>query len=157
MLILGDISDNTWSVVEEDESSFSATISIGFRDSGNLPVTFSGLSFGYSIEDSGVAVAEETYPLGDLVYVSTDQGHITSSRVDGLIPEKEYTVSFWAENDGQSFQGSTAITLPRPTQPYPSWIYNTDTYSWESPTPYPEDGERYIWDEDTQSWVLADV
>jgi hypothetical protein len=24
---------------------------------------------------------------------------------------------------------------------------------WDSPVPYPDDGERYTWDEETQSWV----
>lgn len=40
-------------------------------------------------------------------------------------------------------------------QPYPSWILNTSTFLWEAPVPYPTDGQNYIWDETTQSWVLA--
>ena len=39
-------------------------------------------------------------------------------------------------------------------QPYPSWSLNTQTYLWESPTPYPKSGGIYYWDEATQSWVL---
>ena len=38
-------------------------------------------------------------------------------------------------------------------QPFPSWVLNTTTYSWEAPTPFPDDGESYVWDEDTTSWV----
>ena len=38
-------------------------------------------------------------------------------------------------------------------QPYPSWTLNETTCQWEAPTPYPDDDERYIWDEDTLSWV----
>jgi len=38
-------------------------------------------------------------------------------------------------------------------QPYPSWILNTDTWTWESPTPYPTDDKRYRWDEATTSWI----
>jgi len=41
-------------------------------------------------------------------------------------------------------------------QPYPSWTKNADTYLWEAPTPYPNDGARYTWDEDTTSWVEAE-
>ena len=37
-------------------------------------------------------------------------------------------------------------------KPYPSWELNEDTCQWESPTPYPDDGKRYDWDEDTTSW-----
>lgn len=154
MLLIADIATSTWSVVEQDEPGFSANIFIGFRDNGNLPVTFSGLSFGYSVEDGDIVVGGDSQPTGDLVYVSTDQEYLISSRVDGLVPEKEYVVSFWAENDGQNFQGSTAITLPRPNQPYPSWVYNEETYSWSAPVAYPEDGNKYTWDEDVENWVI---
>jgi hypothetical protein len=37
---------------------------------------------------------------------------------------------------------------------YPSWVLNTATYQWQAPIPYPNDGEKYSWDETTQSWVL---
>ena len=42
-------------------------------------------------------------------------------------------------------------------QPYPSWILDTQTYYWIAPVPYPTDGKNYIWDESTESWVLAPV
>lgn len=37
-------------------------------------------------------------------------------------------------------------------QPYPSWTLDAD-YEWQPPTPCPQDGERYRWDEDTLAWV----
>ena len=40
-----------------------------------------------------------------------------------------------------------------PPQNYPSWTLNEDTCLWEAPSPYPEDGALYLWDEDTLSWV----
>jgi len=39
-----------------------------------------------------------------------------------------------------------------PPQPYPSWVLNEDTCLWEPPVPYPTDGKRYNWNEDTQQW-----
>lgn len=39
-------------------------------------------------------------------------------------------------------------------QPYESWNLNTETFQWEAPTPYPNDGFVYLWDEPTLSWVL---
>ena len=41
-----------------------------------------------------------------------------------------------------------------PPQPYPSWILNEETCLWDSPVPYPTDGEMYIWNEENQSWDL---
>jgi len=40
-----------------------------------------------------------------------------------------------------------------PPQPYTSWLLNEDTCLWEAPTPRPDDGGTYTWDEDTTSWV----
>ena len=37
-------------------------------------------------------------------------------------------------------------------KPYDSWTLDTDTYLWEPPTPYPDDGELYNWNEETESW-----
>jgi hypothetical protein len=39
-----------------------------------------------------------------------------------------------------------------PPQPYPSWTLNEETCLWDSPVPYPEDGNAYIWNEETQTW-----
>jgi hypothetical protein len=38
-------------------------------------------------------------------------------------------------------------------QPFPSWALNKDTYVWEAPTPMPNDGKLYNWDEPTLAWV----
>jgi hypothetical protein len=40
-----------------------------------------------------------------------------------------------------------------PPKPYASWVLNETTCLWEAPTPYPDDGAVYRWDEDTTSWV----
>lgn len=42
-----------------------------------------------------------------------------------------------------------------PPQPYPSWTLDTSKYQWQSPVPYPDDGNIYTWDEETQSWVAV--
>ena len=39
-------------------------------------------------------------------------------------------------------------------KPYDSWTLNTDTYLWEPPTPYPDDGENYEWNEESQEWEI---
>jgi len=39
-----------------------------------------------------------------------------------------------------------------PPKPYPSWVLDEDTCLWDSPTPYPDDGNRYEWNESNQSW-----
>mgnify|MGYP000949495407 CR=1 FL=1 len=38
-------------------------------------------------------------------------------------------------------------------QPFASWTLNTETYLWEAPVAYPDDGGMYRWDEETTNWV----
>ena len=38
-------------------------------------------------------------------------------------------------------------------QPFPSWVLNESTWTWDAPTPMPQDGKPYRWDEATTSWV----
>lgn len=40
-----------------------------------------------------------------------------------------------------------------PPQPFPSWQLNEESCLWECPVAYPNDGKRYIWNEETLSWI----
>ena len=40
-------------------------------------------------------------------------------------------------------------------KPYPSWTLNETTCLWDSPVTYPDDGQRYSWNEDNQTWDLV--
>ena len=39
-------------------------------------------------------------------------------------------------------------------KPFASWVLDEATCKWEAPTPIPQEGVMYIWDEATVSWVL---
>jgi hypothetical protein len=39
-------------------------------------------------------------------------------------------------------------------KPFPSWVLNETTLDWDAPIPYPSDGKRYQWDENTISWII---
>ena len=43
-----------------------------------------------------------------------------------------------------------------PKKPFNSWILNETTCLWEAPIAYPDDGERYTWNETNQTWDLVD-
>lgn len=45
----------------------------------------------------------------------------------------------WAENNG-----------------YASWTFNEDTCAFEPPTPEPDDGKIYYWEEESLSWLLVE-
>lgn len=40
-----------------------------------------------------------------------------------------------------------------PPQPFPSWTLDAGTANWVPPTPRPNDGKQYYWDEPTQTWI----
>lgn len=42
-----------------------------------------------------------------------------------------------------------------PPKPFNSWVLNESTCIWQSPIPYPQDNNRYIWNEQNQSWDLV--
>ena len=42
-----------------------------------------------------------------------------------------------------------------PPKPYDSWVLDEDVFSWVAPTPYPEDGAEYEWDENAGLWVVV--
>ena len=43
-----------------------------------------------------------------------------------------------------------------PKKPFNSWILNETTCLWESPVAYPDDGQKYIWNETIQNWELVE-
>ena len=42
-----------------------------------------------------------------------------------------------------------------PPKTFPSWVLNEETCWWEPPTPYPQDGEVYTWNEESKTWVVT--
>ena len=43
-----------------------------------------------------------------------------------------------------------------PPKLFDSWTLNENTCLWEPPVAYPDDGQGYVWNEDTTSWDLLE-
>ena len=43
-----------------------------------------------------------------------------------------------------------------PKKPFNSWILNEDTCLWNAPVAYPQDNNKYSWNEQNQSWDLTE-
>ena len=41
-----------------------------------------------------------------------------------------------------------------PPKSYNSWVLNEETCLWEAPVIKPDDGQSYLWNEETQQWDL---
>jgi hypothetical protein len=44
-----------------------------------------------------------------------------------------------------------------PPKPFNSWSLNESTCNWESPIPYPQDNNKYLWNEQTLSWDILEL
>lgn len=56
---------------------------------------------------------------------------------------------------GQGFTYDSGRDAFIPPKPFASWVLNETTCRWDPPIPYPNDGNRYSWDENTTSWLIV--
>ncbi len=55
-------------------------------------------------------------------------------------------------NVGGNYDIDKDLFYSEPT--FKGWVLNTETYTWEPPTPIPVDGDRmFQWDEEDEEWV----
>jgi hypothetical protein len=72
---------------------------------------------------------------------------------DSIWVQTSYNGSFRVRFAGQGYtydQNHDAFITPKP---FPSWTFSDNILDWVPPVPYPEDGNRYAWDENTTSWA----
>jgi hypothetical protein len=67
--------------------------------------------------------------------------------------QTSYNTSFRKNYAGVGDTYDQVLDAFIPPKPFLSWILNEQTCNWESPIPYPDDGKRYIWNEQNQNWV----
>jgi len=148
-----DLAVGEWRFVVAPESPF-PDIEVGFCE-GKSAAVFDGLTFGLSVTVDGDKKFAASYPPEGMTYLRTDQTYLSNDRVS-LSVDDVATLSVWAENGGQRYEADVTFIVPRPVQPYPSWLWNGD--GWEPPIPYPDDDTFYSWDEDSVTWVeIADA
>ena len=42
-------------------------------------------------------------------------------------------------------------------KPFESWELNEETATWQAPTHMPEDGNRYLWNEEALAWIEKEI
>lgn len=104
-------------------------------------------------------------------------GHFAKVNADGVVEEVAVAESGeWLEaniggtwidankerSDGKPFAGigdkfDAGLGAFIPPRPFSSWQLDAQSFGWEPPMPRPQDGEQYLWDEGSQSWVVDEV
>ena len=65
--------------------------------------------------------------------------------------ETSYDNNFRKQYAGNGFIYDAENDVFVRPQPFPSWALDSN-YDWQSPTPYPDDGKNYAWNETTKVW-----
>ena len=89
------------------------------------------------VEELGIAYLQNMFPDTDWVQTS-------------------YNNNFRKRYAGKGMKYDVERDSFIPPQPFPSWLLNEESLSWEAPFPMPDDDELYKWDEENQSWVETD-
>jgi hypothetical protein len=72
--------------------------------------------------------------------------------LSGTWVQTSYNATFRKNYAGVGYRYDEDLDAFIPPQPFPSWTLNEVTARWMSPTPYPQDGRVYNWDEETLTW-----
>ena len=59
----------------------------------------------------------------------------------------------WSVRPMTDQEKATKIAEYQSNKPFPSWTLNEETLTYSAPTPKPQDGKLYRWDEPTLSWI----
>jgi len=65
--------------------------------------------------------------------------------------QTSYNNNFRKQYAGRGYTYDKAKDVFIRPQPYPSWALD-DNDDWQPPTPMPDDGKEYYWDEPSTSW-----
>lgn len=71
-------------------------------------------------------------------------------------PAPDQSKAFRKNYAGIGYKYDETLDAFIPPKPYPSWLLDTQSCLWGPPIPYPNDGQKYTWDETTQSWRSTD-
>jgi len=150
---------NTWDINLQNLDSNYVDLHIGFSDQFST-IQFTNLQFGYELKQEDNIKQYEIYPSPGGKYIRTDQPYLITKRIN-FSPDNTYTLYLWCENNSIRSETNFEFTTPKPLQPFSSWTW--DGIKWNSPLPYPEDDQRYLWDEEThqsdntKGWVLIET
>ena len=103
-------------------------------------------SNGIEQENIGIEFLKTLYNEPNAIWKQTSYNTIGGVHYLGGIP-------FRKNHAGIGYQYDSQRDAFIPPKPFNSWTLNEDTCRWDPPTPMPNDGKMYSWNEETLSWV----
>ncbi len=73
--------------------------------------------------------------------------------------QTSYNNNFRVRYAGIGYTYDETLDAFIPPKPYASWVLNNETYYWEAPIqePEPEEGFRYVWNEEELEWDKVEI
>lgn len=71
--------------------------------------------------------------------------------------QTSYNGNFRKNYAGPGFLYDENLDAFIPPKPFNSWVLNENSCKWDAPTPYPDDGNSYTWDENTTAWQAVET
>ncbi len=107
-------------------------------------------SNGVEQESIGVQFLRTLYNEPNAVWKKTSYNTVGGVHLLGGIPFRKNHAGI-----GYTYDSQRDAFIP--SKPYNSWILNEQSCNWEAPVAYPNDGQGYNWNEETQSWTLQTI
>jgi hypothetical protein len=104
-------------------------------------------SHGVEQESIGLQFLRTLYNEPDTVWKQTSYNTHGGSHILGGAPFRKNFAGI-----GYTYDSIRDAFIPH--KPYNSWILNESTCRWDPPIPYPNNGQLYIWNEQSLSWIL---
>lgn len=92
----------------------------------------------------------ERVPMPSLVYATLNNPNPTYEWADNVVKDIWDTTSFTQE---QITEKQDQVKAQWAENGFSSWVFSEERCEFEPPTPRPNDGNFYDWDEETTSWV----
>ena len=102
-------------------------------------------------------------PASDSIWVETDpntRGNLHYSNQEVINKDGKTVIEYKPDSlpamrgnyglRGYTYDGVNDVFYPQ--KPYPSYVLNQTTWTWEAPVPYPTDKKLYRWNEETGAW-----
>ena len=91
----------------------------------------------------------------DNAHEANGEEYLNSIGLEGRWVQTSYNATFGKKfaGIGDTYVASTGVF--KPAKPFASWKFDDESWSWNSPKPYPTDGKEYFWNEEVKDWVEA--
>ena len=122
-----------------DENNIVTQVIVG-KDEDDLPEDIASWEEYFTAKGDGIVLRTSYNTYGGVHYTDGE-------------PSEDQTKALRKNYAGIGFTYDEELDAFIPPKPFDSWVLDEETCLWESPIPYPEDGEFYSWDESEGSWV----